>query len=168
MSAETAPVAVVGAGPVGLVAALSLARQGVPVVVLDAAGPEVRREWRGSTLHPPTLDALGDLGLADAVVAGGVRVERVQYRDVELDAVATFDYAALGPHARFPFRLQFEQYKLLGMLRDAAERAPEVQVRYRTGVTGVEQGDDAVLLHTTADAVRARWVIGADGAHSDL
>ncbi|TAM87957.1 MAG: FAD-dependent monooxygenase [Jatrophihabitans sp.] len=35
-------------------------------------------------------------------------------------------------------------------------------------MTGVEQGDDAVLLHTTADAVRARWVIGADGAHSDL
>ena len=54
----SAPIAVVGGGPVGLVVALAFAAEGVPVLVLEADADGVRAEWRGSTLHPPTLELL--------------------------------------------------------------------------------------------------------------
>ena len=52
-------VIIVGAGPVGLTAALALARRGIPSVLL-AAEPELVMELRGSTFHPPTLDLLDE------------------------------------------------------------------------------------------------------------
>ena len=66
--AEDRPVLVVGAGPVGMVAAVALLRRSVPVTVLEA-GAELSGEMRGSTFHAPTLDMLDDLGAAPAMIA---------------------------------------------------------------------------------------------------
>ena len=60
-------VLIAGAGPVGCVAALALARQGVPVTVFEAA-PALPPDLRASTFHPPTLDMLDDLGVAQALI----------------------------------------------------------------------------------------------------
>jgi 3-(3-hydroxy-phenyl)propionate hydroxylase len=167
------PVAVVGAGPVGMTAALAFARQGVPVTVLEADEPGVRAEWRGSTLHPPTLELLDRIGILESVVAGCVRVDRVQYRDLESDAVATFDYAALAGHTAVPFRAQFEQYKLLRLLRTAVTETPDIDVRHASRVMDSrEDGEHLTLTVVPGDGVpyevRARWVIAADGAHSTM
>ncbi|MFI9625891.1 FAD-dependent oxidoreductase [Streptomyces sp. NPDC052042] len=173
MSDRNAPLVVVGAGPVGLAAALVFARTGVPVVVLEADGPALRTEWRGSTLHPPTLELLDLLGIADAAASGGVRVDRLQFRDLEAVESATFDYSLLSSCTRFPFRLQFEQYKLMRLLRDAADRTPLVEIRFGHRLTGLEQDADHAVL-TVEDAagepvvLRARWVLGADGARSTV
>ena len=61
---------IVGAGPVGLVCALRLARLGFPSIVLEAEDrfPE---DLRASTFHPPTLDDLDELGVGEAFVAMG-------------------------------------------------------------------------------------------------
>jgi 3-(3-hydroxy-phenyl)propionate hydroxylase len=167
------PVAVVGAGPVGMTAALAFARQGVPVTVLEADEPGVRAEWRGSTLHPPTLELLDRIDILESVVAGCVRVDRVQYRDLESDAVATFDYAALAGHTAVPFRAQFEQYKLLRLLRTAVTETPDIDVRHASRVMDSrEDGEHLTLTVVPGDGVpyevRARWVIAADGAHSTM
>ena len=58
-------VVIVGAGPVGLVAALRLANAGIPCVVLEADA-ELTGDLRASTFHPPTLDMLDALGLSEA------------------------------------------------------------------------------------------------------
>lgn len=171
MSDTDLPVIVVGAGPVGLVTALAFARAGVPVVVLEAEGDEVRAEWRGSTMHPPTLEMLERMGVAEAVLAGGVRVDRLQFRDLELPETATFEYSALAGHTRYPFRVQYEQYKLLRLLRKTALDSSAIDLRFGCRVLSLSQDDDTVTVTAgdgSRERLRARWVIGADGAHSTV
>ena len=72
-------VLIAGAGPVGLVAAANLVRNGVPVTVFEA-GPDLSEESRASTFHPPTLDMLDRLGAAKALIAQGLMAPAFQYR----------------------------------------------------------------------------------------
>jgi 3-(3-hydroxy-phenyl)propionate hydroxylase len=174
MSVDTA-VVVVGAGPVGLVAALGFAAHGVDCVVFEAGPRELRPEWRGSTLHPPTLEILDRIGLADRAVQGGVRVDALQYRDLVLDHVVTINLTVLEGRTTYPFRLQYEQYKLLRQLRDAAGTSAHVAIHYEHEVVGVEPGDDATAARVTVERpdgtrhrVSARWVVAADGSHSTI
>ena len=66
-----AEVAVVGGGPVGLVAALLLARDGISAVLIEKS-PEVEVDLRASTFHPPTLDMLERLDLARVLTGQGL------------------------------------------------------------------------------------------------
>src|SRR5262245_47339235 len=58
---------IVGSGPAGLVLAFLLARQGVPVTLLEAP-KDFDRDFRGDTVHPSTLEILDQLGLADRLL----------------------------------------------------------------------------------------------------
>ena len=59
---EQTEVIIVGAGPVGLCLATLLAERGIEVLVLEA-GPDIERDLRVSTFHPPTLDMLDEIGV---------------------------------------------------------------------------------------------------------
>lgn len=162
-------VAIVGGGPVGMVAALALHGRGVPVVVIESEPDQVRSEWRGSTLHPPTLEIFDELDVAGPILEHGVRLTSMVYRDLELDGEASFPYSVLAEHTRFPFRLQYEQYKVIRHLKDALI-AREIPVLYQHELTSFEQDGNAVNLTVAApDAqrtIRAEWMLAADGAHS--
>ncbi|GAA1014142.1 pentachlorophenol monooxygenase [Acrocarpospora pleiomorpha] len=162
-------VAVVGAGPVGLTAALALARRGVAVTVFEEAG-RLSTEWRASTFHPPTLEIACDLGIADAMLAEGIIARTYQIRDRRDGLIAEFDFGLLADETDYPFRLQLEQYKYSQIISDALDgRHPEVGLRLGEGITGVTQHADAAVLTTVAgEQVEARWVLAADGARSTL
>ena len=57
------PIIIAGAGPCGSTLALYLARQDIPVLLLERC-PALPRDQRASTFHPPTLEMLDDLGVA--------------------------------------------------------------------------------------------------------
>lgn len=159
---STPAVVVVGAGPVGLTAALTLARRGIPVTVLEQ-GAELATESRASTFHPPTLEMLRDLGVLNALLRMGIVASTFQYRDRGGGEIATLNLDVLAEDTPFPFRVQCEQSKLTPILLDALGTA---DVRFGYRVDGLLSTDDSVVLRTKKGPVRADWVIGADGAHS--
>lgn len=160
-------VVVVGAGPVGMTAALVLEQQGVPVLVLEA-GDTLSTQSRASTFHAPTLDMLQEVGVAQELVSRGLVADTYQLRDRD-GVIVELEYSVLQDDTGFPFRLQCEQRQLtdiaLGVLRS---RGVEVRFGYHAE-SASNLGDEVVVEFAGAKRpIRSQWAIGADGAHSVL
>jgi 3-(3-hydroxy-phenyl)propionate hydroxylase len=168
MPNESDRVIVVGAGPVGLTAALALARSGIPAVLL-AAETELVMELRGSTFHPPTLDLLDEFGIVPRMIEVGLKAPTWQFRDRETGPVATFDLSLLKGDTNHPYRVQCEQWKCMRFL-EAELRKLGADLRFGHEVTAVRQDGDAVTVTASAGSgpasLKARYVIAADGARS--
>jgi 6-methylpretetramide 4-monooxygenase / 4-hydroxy-6-methylpretetramide 12a-monooxygenase len=163
-------VLVVGAGPVGLLAAYALLRQGVRVRVVDAKnGPAVTS--RAIATHPRTLEVYDQLGLAGRMLERGRRISAFTLyhngtRLARLDA----DYAKM-PTA-YPFTLCIDQVHTEEVLRDAVAEAG-VAVEWGVRLVSFDQDDSgvrAVLEHPDgrAEPIVVPWLIGCDGGHSTV
>ncbi|WP_137181570.1 NAD(P)/FAD-dependent oxidoreductase [Roseomonas sp. AR75] len=152
---------IAGAGPVGLALALALQRRGIAVQVLEKR-EGLSTASRASTFHPPTLEALDELGVFAALRPGGVQVDRILWRRVDSGAVATLDLGILAEESRFPFRWHREQHYLTPALLAAL---PANSVRFDAGVAALTQDDGGVTV-TCEDGSshRARYLIGCDGS----
>lgn len=167
----TKRVIVAGAGPAGLVAAACLAREGIPVTIVEQAR-ELPDDLRASTFHPPTLDMLGRFpGVVERLIAQGLVCPTWQFRDRQEGAIATFEMALLKDDTAHPYRLQCEQWRLTRMLRDILVEHPDVTFLYDARATGVAQDADGVTLTIerpdgSEERLRGRYLVGADGARS--
>jgi 3-(3-hydroxy-phenyl)propionate hydroxylase len=168
-------VLIAGAGPVGLVAAANLVRNGVPVTVLEA-GPDLSEESRASTFHPPTLDMLDRLGAAKPLIAQGLVAPAFQYRTKQHGVLAQFDFGAIADATGHPYRVQSEQSKLTRILYEQLCDNPDFELQFGSAVRGVTQhptGVEVVIERQVGKGTRTetrsgRWLIGADGARSDV
>jgi len=160
------PVLIAGAGPVGLVAAAALVRQGIAVEVLES-GTGISNEMRASTFHAPTLDMLDELGAAPEMIRQGIIGPRVQYRRRDQSLIAEFDFGLLADVTRHPYRLQCEQFKLTRILHAMLTDNPLYSVRFNAALAQAEDHGDAVTaLLEDGTRLSGSYLIGADGARS--
>lgn len=164
-------VLVAGAGPVGAITALILARAGIPVTVLEREAGVVI-DYRASTFHPPTLDLLEACGATQALVSMGLIAPVMQCRDRRAGKIAEFDLSLLRHDTGHPYRLQCEQFKLVGWAYDRLREIPGVDLRFGHEVTGIAAGDDGarVTVRSTRgeEHLDADYVIGTDGGRSTV
>ena len=159
-------VVVAGAGPAGLVSASILAGAGVNVTVLEAE-PALPLNLRASTFHPPTLDMLDDLGAARPLIEQGLKAPSLQFRDRPTGLIAEFDFGMIGDLTRHPYRLQCEQFRLNQVLLEKLNAVPHAEVRFDAEVVDVTQDESgAAAVLRDGEAVRGRYLIGAEGANS--
>ncbi|MEV0153371.1 FAD-dependent oxidoreductase [Micromonospora sp. NPDC050686] len=164
MLPERTDVLVVGAGPTGLAVAATLARRGVPVTVVDRlAEPPVTS--RAAVVHAHTLEVLDRIGAAAPLVAQGVRSLRFRVRDRDR-VLLTVPFGDL-PSA-YPFALLVSQSRTEAVLTDRLT-ALGGRVLRPYEMTGLDQdATGAVASFAGGSTVRARWVVGADGMHSQV
>jgi 3-(3-hydroxy-phenyl)propionate hydroxylase len=168
-SRHHARVVVVGAGPVGLAAAIDLAQQGVAVTLLDE-DDTVSIGSRGLCYAKRTLEVLDRLGVGDAVVAKGVtwNVGRTFHGDTE---VFNFNLLPEADHER-PGMVNLQQYWLEQYLVERALQLPNLHLRFKHQVTQVEpQAAGVALQVATPDGsftLQADWLVVADGARSPI
>lgn len=163
-------IAIVGAGPVGLICALGLARSGVDCVVIDREEGVVESP-RAITHHWSTLPGLDELGILDECIARGFKKNdfALKVRKTGEDIRWTLD--VLQGNVPCPFNLYLPQHTLAEVILEALEACPGVEIRWGTTLTGLRQTDTAVTLSLNNAAegeheLTADWVIGADGARS--
>ncbi|MBA2777940.1 FAD-dependent monooxygenase [Billgrantia kenyensis] len=160
-------VAIVGAGPVGVTAALELARHGIESVVLDDKA-SVNDGSRAICLSRHSLEILQQLGVDDAFVAKGLgwTQGRTYYRDREI-------YRFRMPHSeqeRFLPMVNLQQQYIEQFLIDKAAASPLVALRWQSAVTGVSQDESGVTLEVATPEGDYRlacdYLLAADGARS--
>ena len=163
------PVVIAGAGPAGSTLALYLARQDIPVLLLEKA-PALPMDLRASTFHPPSLEMLNELGVAAPMVTKGLIVDRYQYRDRRSGEVAEFHMSLIEDETLFPYRLQLEQYELTRIIAEALQGCPSAELRFGHRVTGFHQDADGVTVTLSTpngnESLRGSYLVGADGASS--
>ncbi len=161
-----APVVIVGAGPVGVSTALFLAARGINSVLIEADGIPAH-DLRASTFHPPTLEMLDTIGLAQPLIERGLKTPDWQIRMHETGERALFDLSLLAADTPYPFRLQCEQSTLVKLGLERAGQSDMIELRIGTAVSGVTQDDACVTLALAdGETITARYAVAADGARS--
>jgi 2-polyprenyl-6-methoxyphenol hydroxylase-like FAD-dependent oxidoreductase len=182
MSRQSDPeVLVVGAGPVGLIAALFLQQYGVRVEVIDSHQRTTQHSY-ALAIHPRTLRILDEAGLARGLIAAGRKLTKVAYYEGR-DRRAEIDYSSLA--SVHPYLLVLRQSLLeraveeaLGRQKlqvlwghrlqslDADHKTPRAEVaRLEQVASGYPVARSEWVVART-ETVRPAFVLGADGYDS--
>lgn len=166
---EPWPVAIVGAGPVGLTTALELARQGVRCVVLESER-QVSLGSRAIVFTRRSMEILQQVGVADRMTAMGLpwRFGNSFYRGQRV-------FRLEAPHDeddRFGPLINLQQQYLEEFLVDAVAAQPLIELRWGHHVTEVVRNDDRAVLRVDTEVgeyeLPAGWVVATDGARSGI
>jgi len=184
-----APVAIAGAGPVGLTLALDLAARGIRSVIIEQRRPDERPSVKCNHVSSRTMEIFRRLGLADDIRSAGLPddypndvVVRTRATGFELTRLpipsrrrrfnASDGIDAGWPTPEPPHRIN--QIFFEPLLYHRAARTPEISILNRTRFEGHAQNDDRVLI-TAHDlgsgkdiAIESRYLIGCDGARSSV
>ncbi|MDP2263884.1 MAG: FAD-dependent monooxygenase [Hydrogenophaga sp.] len=167
--AQRHSVVIGGAGPIGLVAALELARHGVKSVVLESER-QVSEGSRAIVFTRRSMEILQQVGVADRVSASGLpwRFGNSFYRGQRVFRME----APHDPDDRFFPMINLQQQYLEEYLVDAAMASPLIELRWGNRVLAVEQGERTARLEVDTPEgpyrLEADWLVAADGARSAI
>ena len=170
VDARTTDCCIVGGGPAGAVLALLLARQGIPVILLEAH-KDFDRDFRGDTIHPSVMQIMEELGLAERLL----QLPHTKMRQIRVktpqNTVTLADFSHLK--TRYPYIVMLPQVKFLEFITQEAEKYPNFRLVMGANVqelieeNGVIQG----VRYRGGGGwheIRAVLTVGADGRHSRL
>lgn len=166
-------VLIIGAGPAGLTLACDLARRGVDCRLIDRS-PQLFVGSRAKGLQPRTQEVFDDLGVIDAVRAGGAVFPSFRCYDGVRVVWERSVYEMLGmPPLPSDPAVPYTDVWLIPQWRTdriLAERFAELggKVELGTELMSFTQGADGVDAVTTAGSIRARYLVGCDGGRSTV
>jgi 3-(3-hydroxy-phenyl)propionate hydroxylase len=167
---DPVPVAIVGAGPIGLITALGLAHYGIASVVYED-DRTLSLDTKAGTILTRTLEIFRRYGVADAVLSKALRVDEIGEIDRQ-SGRSTFPLllADLGLETRYPFVVNLPQQDLEPVLAQLAERTGLVQIKMGHRFDRFEDHGDHVTLDLTAEGSRIRTsatvLLACDGGRS--
>ncbi len=155
-----------------MVCALALNRHGIPVTVFEQA-PAPVQDQRAASIHPPTLEMLDDLGVTAKIMPLGLVSRAYRFHDrVTNSVIAEFDLDRMREEFRFPFVLQYEQYKLTASIAAEYSGSGDFDVRFSHCVTGLRQSEHGIEIDVDSsfgkERMQADYVIGCDGGRSTV
>ena len=162
-------VIIVGGGPVGMICALGLAQAGVRVTVIEAEA-RIIDSPRAAVYFWSVLDGLGRLGILQAAEAAGVRKQDYTYLVRRTGERIVYSMEVLAEHTPHPYNLHLGQHLLADIAMRHLQAFSHATLRFGTRLQALQQDAEGVTLSVTTglttEELRARWVIGADGAGS--
>ncbi|MDX6249094.1 MAG: 3-(3-hydroxy-phenyl)propionate hydroxylase [Kribbellaceae bacterium] len=170
-SDQQLPVAIVGAGPIGLTTALGLAHYGVPFVLLEEDAVLSSDTKAGTTLTR-TLEIWNRYGCVEEILAAALRIDEIGDIDRATNTPrASVQLAELVNDTQFPFVINLPQQTMEPILASALERSGGV-VRTKHRLESFKLLDDRVVLTVdTPDGVReieASHLLACDGGRSKV
>jgi 3-(3-hydroxy-phenyl)propionate hydroxylase len=163
------PVIVVGAGPIGLAAAIDLGQRGIPVVVLDDSD-RIAEGSRAICFSKRALEVADRLGVGERMVGKGV-VWKVGKIFLDTNLVTQFDLLPEPGHKR-PAFINLQQYYVEAWLVERARELASIDLRWRNKVGAVTpRAKGAEVSIETPDGpyrLTCDWLIACDGARSTV
>jgi 2-polyprenyl-6-methoxyphenol hydroxylase-like FAD-dependent oxidoreductase len=160
---------IIGGGPVGFITALGLAQAGVRVTVIEAER-QIVNSPRAAVYFWSVLEGLERLGLLDEAEAAGVRKQDYTYIVRHTGERIEYSMDVLAGHTPRPYNLHLSQNHLADIAMRKLQALSNASVRFGARLEGLRQDADGVTLSVATECeteeLRARWVIGADGAGS--
>lgn len=159
---------IVGGGPGGALLALLLARQGIPVVLLEAH-LDFERQFRGDTLHPGVMENLDEIGLADRLL----QLRHAKVSNISLPTAQGNFMVNLfaGLKTKFPYITVMAQAQFLTFITEEAKRYPHFRLIMGAHVNELIEEDGIVrgVRYRGRDGdhtIQAALTVGADGRFS--
>lgn len=162
-------VAIIGAGPIGLTAALDCAERGIPSVIFDDNNT-VSVGSRALCYAKRALEIWDRLGVAQPILDKGVswKVGKNFFKE---ELTYQFDLLPEAGH-KMPAMVNLQQYYLEEYLVEACDKSPLIDLRWKHCVEDLKQDNErATLTVRTPDGTfetTADWVIACDGASSSM
>ncbi len=164
-------VIIIGGGAVGFINALGLAQAGVRVRVIEAES-QIITSPRAAVYFWSVLEGLGRLGILDEAEAAGVRKQDYTYLVRSTGERIEYSMEVLAGHTPHPYNLHLSQDRLADIAMRKLQALSNATVRFGARLEKLQQDAEGVTLSVVTgretQELRAKWVIGADGAGSTV